>query len=399
MAGLSGCRDAGSSEATIVSEALIDDLIQAPGEALNIFDFQRVAEATLPPAHYGYLATGVQDNQTLLANREGFRKFQLRVRRLINVSEIDTSTEILGVTLHTPMLVAPVGSQKAFHVDGEVAVAGAARENGSHQILSTVTTSSIEDVAAALGRPVWFQLYPTTDWEVTQGLVKRANSAGCEVLVLTVDLQGGSKREELDYSIRRDPRDCSGCHGPAPDKAGAGQPRDWNQYVSRKPMFDGLDVSRVKDLVLPEMTWDFIARLRELTSMKILVKGIVNELDAQTCLDHGVDGIIVSNHGGRAEESGLSTIEVLPEISKVVAGKVPLLIDSGFRRGTDIFKALALGADAVCLGRPLMWGLAAFGQSGVSAALRILQAELEMVMRQAGTTTLAAIEPGYIQRV
>ena len=375
-----------------------EDLISSADEALNVFDFQKVAQANLPPAHYGYLATGVGDDATLLANREGFSQFRLRVRRLIDVRKIDQSVELFGTRWQTPVVIAPAGSQKAFHPEGEMAVARAAGSRGSLQILSTVTTSSVEDVSSALGRPVWYQLYPSTEWDIAQALVERAEKAGCPVLVLTVDLQGGSARESMQRWIRRDRRECSACHGSAQDQAGAGRPDDWSLYVRRKPMFDGLDVSRVTDLVLEEMTWDFVRRLRQITGMRIVVKGIVTAEDADLCVEHGIDGIIVSNHGGRAEESGRSTIECLPEIASALQGRIPVLIDSGFRRGTDIFKALALGADAICIGRPYLWGLAAFGQQGVETVLDLLRAELQMVMKQAGTTSIQAISSDHIEK-
>lgn len=364
-----------------------EDLIVSPKEAINVFDFQKVAQSKLPPAHYGYLATGVGDDATLRANREGFKNFQLRMRRLIDIRQVDLSTEIFGTRWETPIILDPVSSQKAFHPEGEVAVARAAREKGNLQILSTVTTSSVEEVNKARGRPVWYQLYPTTEWSVTRSLVKRAERAGCPVLVLTVDLQGGSNREALKRWIKRDERQCSLCHGEA---------GDWVTYVKRKPMFNGLDVSRITSIMLPKMTWDFVQQLRETANMKIVVKGIVTREDAMLCIEYGVDGIIVSNHGGRAEESARSTIECLSEVVKAVGGRIPVLIDSGFRRGTDIFKALALGANGVCIGRPYVWGLASFGQEGVEAVLDLLRAELEMVMKQAGTTSIKKITNAYL---
>ncbi len=364
-----------------------EDLIVSPEEAINVFDFQKVAQSKLPPAHYGYLATGVGDDATLRANREGFKNFQLRMRRLIDIRQVDLSTEIFGTRWETPIILDPVSSQKAFHPEGEVAVARAAREKGNLQILSTVTTSSVEEVNKARGQPVWYQLYPTTEWSVTRSLVKRAERAGCPVLVLTVDLQGGSNRETLKRWIKRDERQCSLCHGEA---------GDWVTDLKRKPMFNGLDVSRITSIMLPKMTWDFVQQLRETASMKIVVKGIVTREDATLCIEYGVDGIIVSNHGGRAEESARSTIECLSEVVEAVGGCIPVLIDSGFRRGTDIFKALALGANGVCIGRPYVWGLASFGQEGVEAVLDLLRAELEMVMKQAGTTSIKKITNAYL---
>lgn len=361
--------------------------IASPEEALNVFDFQEVAKTKVPTAHYGYMTTGVDDDATLQANREGFRKFQLRMRRLVDVRHIDTSIELLGTKWETPIILAPAGSQKAFHPEGEVAVARAAREKKHLQILSTVTTSSVEEVTEARGAPIWYQLYPTDQWSVTKGLLRRAENAGCPVVVLTVDLNGGSNRETLQRAERMDDRQCDVCHDRESGLAG---------YVRNKPMFDGLEVSSARALAPPGITWDFIDRLKDATTMKLFVKGIVTREDAELSVERGADGIVVSNHGGRAEESARSTIECLPEIVEAVGGRIPVIIDGGFRRGTDVFKALALGANAIAIGRPYLWGLGGFGQEGVATVLQILRDELEMVMRQAGTTSVSQIARSYV---
>jgi isopentenyl diphosphate isomerase/L-lactate dehydrogenase-like FMN-dependent dehydrogenase len=356
--------------------------ISDPAEALNVFDFHDVAKAVLPKAHYGYMATGVDDDRTLHANSDAFQRYQLRMRRLIDVRKVDTSVELLGSRWETPIFLCPVGSQRAFHADGEIAVARAARAKGHLQMLSTNTTSSVEEVSEARGAPVWYQLYPTEDWTITRALLKRAEASGCPVVALTVDLYGGSNRETLARLRKLDDRDCDVCHEPDGGFQG---------YIRGKPMFQGLDISGAKSNSPADLTWDFVDRLKDATSMKLFLKGIVTGEDAALAVEHGVEGLVISNHGGRAEESGRSTIECLPEVAGAVSGRIPILIDGGFRRGTDIFKALALGADAVGIGRPYLWGLAAFGQPGVEAVLTILRRELEMVMRQAGTTTTGQI--------
>ncbi|HJS74658.1 MAG TPA: alpha-hydroxy acid oxidase, partial [Vicinamibacteria bacterium] len=352
-----------------------EPLIAKPGEALSVFEFEPLAKKALPPAHYGYLASGVDDDLTLRANREAFGRIPIRPRRLVDVSKVDLAIDLFGTRWETPIVLAPVGSQMAFHPDGEIAVARAAKAKGHLQILSTMTTASVEDVTAARGAPVWYQLYPTAKWAVTEALVRRADAAGCPVLVLTVDLPVISNRETASELARLDDRDCAACH----ELSASTYFR-----VDRKPMFDGLDTSGLRDLDAPAVTWDFIARLRRVTDMKILLKGIVTREDAKLAVEGGLDGIIVSNHGGRAEESARGTIESLPEVIEAVSGRIPVLVDSGFRRGTDIFKALALGADAVAVGRPYLWGLAAFGQAGVEAVLDILRKELALAMRLAG---------------
>ncbi|MFN0124543.1 MAG: alpha-hydroxy acid oxidase [Blastocatellia bacterium] len=366
--------------------AQIEDLITAPEQALNVMEFEAVARKNLPPAHFGYLATGVDDDGTLRANRAGFEQYQLRMRRLRDVTKLDTSVRLFGATLETPIILAPVGSQKAFHPAGEIAVAKAAQSKGHLQILSTNTSSSIEAVNEARGAPVWFQLYPGNDWNIARGLLKRAEAAGCPVLVLTVDLPGRN-RETYYQSRRADTRQCADCH------IGG---FDYSARIRRRPMFQGLDLSRAIIESPLDMSWDLVKRLKDTTKMKLVLKGIVTREDAQLAVEHGADGIIVSNHGGRTEASNRSTIECLPEVVAGAAGKIPVLIDSGFRRGTDIFKALALGANAVCIGRPYIWGLAAFGQPGVEAVLTILRRELETTMRQAGTVSIEKITREYL---
>jgi len=361
--------------------------ISAPDQALDVFDFQRVAERVLPPAHYGYLATGTDGDETLHANRKAFDKLYLRAMRLVDTASVDTRLELLGQQLSSPIVIAPVGSQRAFHPQGELATAKAARSRDHLQILSNVSTVSIEDVIAARGAPVWSQLYPTTDWSVAEKMIRRTEKAGAPVVVLTVDLNSGSNRITMERYIRKDQRDCSLCHDQTREDA----------WLDRKPMYDGTGATSAK-FDTPGMTWDFVERLKDSTGMKLVIKGIVTAQDAHSAVEHGVDAVIVSNHGGRAEASGWATLDSLPGVVEAVDGAIPVMVDSGFRRGTDIFKALALGADAVCFGRACMWGLAAFGQPGVEKVLDILRAELAMVMGQMGTPTLKDIGPDSIGR-
>jgi 4-hydroxymandelate oxidase len=377
-----------------------DDVISSPDQAFDVMDFEPAARKALPPAHFGYLATGVDDDGTIRANREGYAHLQIRSRRLVDVETVDTSVRLFGTTWSSPIVICPVGSLKAFHPEGEVAVARAARSKDHLQILSTVATSSIEDVTAARGAPVWQQLYPTNVWEVGRAIVKRAEKAGSPAIVLTVDLQEGSNRETLFRSQVVDKRECSTCHAGAYTGYARGRPNagsgGFAQYAARKPMFQGLDLSKVTGTHPANMNWDFVKRLRDTVTVKLLLKGIVTREDAQMAVEHGVDGLVVSNHGGRAEESLRPTIESLPEVIEGAAGKIPALVDGGIRRGTDIFKALALGATAVGIGRPEAWGLAGFGQPGVEAVLEMLRRELRTIMRQAGTTSVAKITRSYV---
>jgi (S)-2-hydroxy-acid oxidase len=376
----------GSLLASTVSEALLSP-VSAPDQALDVFDFERVAEQVLPPAHFGYLATGTDGDETLRANRTAFDKLYLRAMRMVDTSTIDTSLELLGEKLSSPIVIAPAGSQRAFHPDGELATARAAKSRDHLQILSNVTTTSIEEVIEARGAPVWFQLYPTSNWSVGERMVKRAEKAGSPAVVLTVDLNSDSKRVALARYIRLDERDCSACHDPERD----------DSWLDRKPMYQDTG-ARGDEFPTPDMTWDYIGRLKSISNMKVVIKGIVTAEDAESALKNGADALIISNHGGRAEASGWGSLDSLPEVLGAVDGEIPVMIDSGFRRGTDIFKALALGANAVCIGRAYLWGLAAFGQPGVERVLDILRAELAMVMGQMGTPSLKDIGPHSIGR-
>ena len=353
-------------------------LIGSPQDALDVFEFREVARATLPPAHFGYIQTGVEAGRTFTRNHEAYDEIQLRVRRLVDVSNIDTTVEILGRTWDSPIIVAPCGSQRAFHPEGELATARAAKAQGHLQVLSTVTTTSVEDVAEARGEPVWYQLYPTPLWSIAERLIERAEGAGSPALVLTVDSPASSDRDPGERWARLDTRDCLRCHAVP---------------FERKPMFDGIDMTEADENIFnPAMDWAYVRRLREATDMRIVLKGIVRGDDAARAVEEGVDAIVVSNHGGRSEESGRATVESLPEVVDAVAGRIPVIVDGGIRRGNDILKALAIGATAVQIGRPYLWGLAAFGQPGVERVLEMLRGELALAMQFAGAPTIADLD-------
>ena len=364
-----------------------DELIASPKEAINVFDFEPVARNNVPPAHFGYMASGIDDEVTLRANREGFLKFQLRPRRLNDVSKVDMSVELFGAKWDTPIAIAPTGGNRFFHPEGELAVARAARAGNHLQILSTSSNYSVEDTTKARGAPIWFQLYVSPDWNIGRALVKRAEAAGCPVLAVTVDRVGGRNQETMFRLRREDKRVCVECHKPGVA-----------ERALRRHNYDGLDLSTLKSWESSNLTWDFLKRLRDFTKMKILVKGIVTHEDARLCVDNGMDGLIVSNHGARGEDNGRSTIDALPEIVEAVAGRIPVLVDSGFRRGTDIVKALAIGASAVCVGRPYLWGLGAFGQPGVERVLELLRLELRGAMQQCGVRSVKEITPAFVRR-
>ena len=364
------------------------DLIKAPKDAINVFDFEPVCRQNVPPAHFGYMAAGIDDEVTLRANRSDFQKVVLRPRRVIDVSKIDMKTNILGVTYDSPIFICPVGGQRSFHPDGEIATAKAAKTANFLQILSTVTSNSVEDVTAARGAPIWQQLYATNKWEVSEAVVKRAEKAGCLAVAVTVDRSGGRNQETLFRLRRTDTRDCSGCHDNSSVQA---------TYRTR-PMFNTLDMSGLKNIQSSAMTWDFFKKLRDVTKMKIVIKGILAPEDAAIAAQNGIDAIIVSNHGGRADDSGLSTIAALPDIVTAVNGRMPILVDSGFRRGSDAVKALAMGATAVGIGRPYIWGLGAFGQAGVERVLELMHEELYAMMQQVGAPTIKDLSPALIRK-
>lgn len=351
-------------------------------DAIDIMDFEDIARRTLPPAHWGYMSTGVDDDLTLKANVEAFKRIRLKPRRLIDVSKIDLRTPVLGQTWDTPIFLSPIGGQRAFYGEGEIATARAAKARRHMMMMSSASSFSVEDITRTLGVPPWYQFYLPLAWSDGERMVKRVEDAGCQVLVWTVDLFGGRNTETMTRLVRKDPRDCLTCH-----TKGGGVPISW-------PMFDGMDGK----FNPPEATWAWVDRLKKLTKMKVMLKGIDTAEDARIALEHGVDGLLVSNHGGRATETLRATIDCLPEVVAAVRGRIPVFVDGGIRRGTDIYKALASGARGVGIGRPYVWGLTAFGQDGVERVLEILRAELTMTMAQMGTPSIADITPARIVR-
>ena len=364
------------------------NLIKSPKEAINVFDFEPVMRQNVPPAHFGYMASGIDDEVTLRANREGFLKFQLRPRRLVDVSKVDMTTDILGVKYASPIMIAPTGGHKAYHLDGEEGVAKAAKAGNHLMILSTQTSTGVEDVIKARGGPVWMQLYATNKFEVAAHHIRRAENAGCTALAVTVDRSGGRNQETLFRLTRTDTRECSACH----DRTSIAT----DQGV--KPMYEGVDLSGLRNIQSSTMSWDYLKRLRDLTKMKVVIKGLLAWEDAKLAADAGYDAIVVSNHGARSEDSGRSTIDALPEIVEAVNGRMPILIDSGFRRGTDICKALCMGATGVAVGRPYLWALGAFGEPGVERMLELLRLELFGIMQQVGAPSIKALTPAMVRR-
>lgn len=357
-----------------------------PLHAINVFDLEAIAETKIAPHHWAYLASGGDDEKTLRANNEAFDLYQIRPRRFMDISTVDLSRELFGRRYPSPIFLAPVGSQKAFHPDAEIATAKAAGTRGHQMVISSVSSHSVQEVTESYGQPLWFQLYPTNVWEVTEGLIRRAEEAGCPALVLTLDNGASSNRERLVRERLTSKVPCNACHKPGPQG-----------YLSTRGSYRGLDLSAVTTH-LGVYTWPLVDRIRKATKMKLVAKGIMTAEDAALSVERGFDAVWVSNHGGRQLNSLFTPIEALPEVAEAVAGRCPVLLDSGIRRGTDVFKALALGASVVCIGRPYIWGLGAFGQQGVSRALDLLDAELTTDMKLAGTRTVAEIDGRMVRR-
>jgi 4-hydroxymandelate oxidase len=362
--------------------------IMTADQVVNVMDFEPLARDALPPAHFGFIATGVDDDRTVVRNHEAFSDYQIRARRFNDLSKLSTATSVFGASWASPLYLSAVSAMRAFHPECELAVARAAKSRSMQMMLSTGSSTAPEAVSAARGAPLWQQLYATNDFAVTAAIVRRAEKAGSTGIVLTVDSPGKRNNETLKRAMQVDNRKCDACH--------IGNSHDL--WRNNRPMFVGLDVSKVTGLAPTVLTTEFLDRLRAIVKVKLFIKGIVTGEDAEIAVTHGLDGVIVSNHGGRNEETLRASVDCLPEVAAAIRGRVPILLDGGIRRGTDIFKALALGATGVGIGRPQAWGLAAFGQPGVEAVIDILNSELTMIMRQAGTPTIASITREFLVR-
>lgn len=354
--------------------------------AVTVFDLEELAQQKIEPHHWAYLATGGDDEKTLRHNNEAFDQFAIRPKRFVDITKVDLSIELFGERYPSPIFLAPVGSQKAFHSEAELATAAAAATRGHQMVLSSVSSFSVGEVAKRYGRPLWFQLYPTDAWEITEALIRRAEEAGCPALVLTLDNGASAYRERLIRERLNSKVPCNACHTPGPQG-----------YLSTRGSYHGLPLEKVTTH-LGVYTWALVERIRKATKMKMIAKGIMTAEDATLSVERGFDAVWVSNHGGRQLNSLWSPIEALPEVAEAVGGRCPVLLDSGVRRGTDVFKALALGADAVCIGRPYIWGLGAFGRDGVLRALDLMDMELTTDMKLAGAATIPAIASSFVRR-
>jgi isopentenyl diphosphate isomerase/L-lactate dehydrogenase-like FMN-dependent dehydrogenase len=342
-------------------------------EPLNVWDYERLAAERLDPGAHGYYAGGAGDELTLRDNVEAFRRWQLRPRVLIDVDSCTTATTVLGQDVSMPLLVAPVAFQRVAHPDGEIAMARAAKAAGTVMCLSTMATSTLEEVAET-GVPRWFQLYIFRDEGVTRELIGRVVDAGFTALVLTVDTPFLGRRE-------RDLRTGFVVEIPV---ASLGQ--------------GGLTPAETFALTSASVSWRDVEQLASLSGLPVIVKGVLTEEDAKLACEHGASAIVVSNHGGRQLDGVSATIDALEEVVTAVDGRIEVLVDGGIRRGTDVVKALALGARAVLAGRAPLWGLAVDGEAGALRVLRLLQAEILSALQLVGCTSPADVTRDRIAR-
>ncbi len=362
-------------------------------EPINLHDYEELARQTLPGPAFDFIAGGAEDEVTLNANRTAWQRLQLLPRVLMDVSNVNTSASVLGRRIALPVLLAPVALQRLAHPEGELAVARAAAAAGTVQVLSTMSSYTMEDVAAAAAGPKWFQLYCYRDKELTRRLVQRAQAQGFEALCLTVDLPRLGRRERDLRNAMEFPPDVVPMNLVTEVDPQSVPPE------SRGTQLEAFTASllNLSWEIIPSLTWADVDWLRSLTSMPVVLKGVLAREDARIALDHGVAAIVVSNHGGRQLDGVPAAIDVLPEIVEAVQGRAEVLVDGGVRRGTDVLKALALGARAVLIGRPYLWGLATGGEAGVARVLALLRAEFEMAMALAGCRSVSEVTRALVR--
>lgn len=353
-------------------------------DPVDLRDYEKLAPAHMSEMAWEFMRGGAADELTLRWNEEAYQRIRLMPRHLVDVSRLDTRVTLLGRELGHPILLAPVAYQRLMHPEGELAMARGAGSAGAAAVLSCFSTVTLEEVAKAAKAPLWFQLYIQPDRDFTQGLVRRAEKSGYQALVVTVDtpVLGARYREQRVSFALPAGIEQANLRG-LPTATGDHRPKGQAIY------------SAVLD---PTLTWKDIEWLRSLTRLPVLLKGVLNSDDAARAVDAGVSGIIVSNHGGRNLDTAPATVDALPAVAARVAGRVPVLVDGGIRRGTDVLKAIALGASAVLIGRPYVYGLAIGGAEGVTRVVQILRRELEMAMALSGRVSLASIDGSVIAR-
>ena len=353
---------------------------------VNLMEFEAIAKEKLEKQAYDYIASGAEDGVTLRENRDAWERIVFHPKVLVDVSSVDTKTSLFGQEISMPVILAPTAMHTLSHPEGELATCRAAAAAKIIFTLSSISTYSIEQVAETSDGPLWFQLYFHKDREVTKDLLKRVEAAGYQAVCLTVDTPTLGRREP---DIR------NGLH--LPPKVIL---RNYEPYVDLDSLPDDYRGSALAAHALtmmdPSMNWDDLAWLKSITKLPILLKGVITGEDAKRSVENGADGIIVSNHGGRQLDGVPATVEALPEIVDAVDGAFDVLIDGGIRRGTDVLKALAMGAKAVQIGRPYVWGLAADGEAGVKRVIGMVREELELAMKLAGRTSIAEIDESLV---
>lgn len=359
-------------------------------DPVNVFDLEAVARERIPREFWDYYASGAEDEVTLRENRAAFERLSVAYRVMVDVSRRDTATSVLGHPVAMPVLTAPTAFHRLACPEGELATVRAAGAAGTVMILSTLATTPVEEVVAAASGPVWFQLYIYKDRKASEGVVRRAEAAGCKALVLTVDAPLLGRRERDIRNRFRLPLGLAVANM-LPEGYGEVPPAAADSGLA----------AYFATLLDPALTWKDVAWLRSITHLPVLVKGIVRPDDALRAAEAGAAGIVVSNHGGRQLDTSPATIDVLPEIADVLSvrgHRIELLMDGGVRRGTDVLKAIAMGAQAVLVGRPILWGLGAAGEAGAALVLRMLRDEFDLAMALAGAPTVADITPDLIRR-
>ncbi len=349
-------------------------------DILNLHELEALAKEKLPRLAWDYYSSGADDERCLRRNIDAYERVLLHYRVLVDVAHRSLTTTVLGETLAMPIAVAPTAFHRLAHPDGELATVRGAGDAGTLFILSTLSNTRVEDVVAAASGPVWFQLYVYKNRKATEALVQRVEAAGCRALVLTVDAPLLGRRE----------RDVKNRFGLPPELGVENLHAAGYSPVPSTGQESGL-AAYFADLLDPALTWDALPWLRSITKLPILVKGIVRADDAVRAITNGAAGIVVSNHGGRQLDASPATIDVLPRIVDAVAGRGEILLDGGIRRGSDVVKAIALGAKAVLVGRPILWGLAAHGREGVAGALAVLRRELDLAMALCGCASISTI--------
>ena len=352
-------------------------------DPINLFDFEARAKQVLPPHAWDYIAGGAFDEVTLRRNRSALDAVALRPRFLVDVRDQDLSTTVLGQEVTFPVMIAPAGGYAMAHAEGDLAAAQAAGATGTVMAVSTAAGYSLEEVAHVGTGPLWFQLFHY-GYESSAMLVRRAEEAGYVAICLTVDIPIPGAATERDFRNQL----------VFPPEAAAG---NFAGEHTKLVQITGIDVTN--DWGLPRwvpLAWSELEWLRSLTSLPLVIKGIRTSEDARLCVEHGVDGIVVSNHGAKQVDGTLSSIETLPEIAEVVHGRSELYLDSGIRRGADVLRALALGARAVLIGRPVFWGLAVDGDSGVQMVLELLRQEFARAMAYCGATDIDGINRSHV---